>query len=282
VLKGSGNEKADISLAVSPDGARAALVSTRDNIRDKDGFLVSTLTIIDLRNSTAAPVDRSQKIQLIDWIDNKLIYRKTLAGASASNPQRNRIVAFNYEANARVQLASANMFTFVTSIGSKVYYAPSSTDPHASLGLFKVTVDGKNRTRITDKEIWTGVRTAYNTLRLQTPDSWLAYDVPSNGLTKTSEPASINSLTFANDPSGKRSVWVDAAEDKSELRLYDIAKSANATLADRDGLTTPLRWAGSKAIIYRVATEGGIADYAVSPQGGKSHKIANVTPTYGF
>jgi hypothetical protein len=282
LLKGTGIEKADISLVVSPDGGRAALVSTRDNIRDKDGFLVSTLTIIDVHGGTAAPVDRSQKIQLIDWIDNKLIYRKTLAGASASSPQRNRIVAFNYEANARVQLASANMFTYVASIGGKIFYAPSSTDPQAALGLFRASLDGKNRTRITDKEIWTGVRTAYNTIRLQTPDAWLAYDIPSRELTKTSAPGSINSLTFANDPSGKLSAWVDTGDNKAMLRLYTIAQSANKTLAEQDGLTTPVRWAGQKAIIYRVATDAGIADYVVSPDGGKPRKIANVTPTYGF
>jgi hypothetical protein len=282
LLKGTGLEKPDISLAVSPDDSYAALVSTRDNIHDKDGFLVSTLTIIDLRTGTSAAADRSQKIKLIDWVNGRLVYRKTLAGASASNPQRNRILAFDYRANSRMQLASANMFTYVASVGNSIYYAPSGTDSQAVLGLFKVGVDGKKRERITDREVWTGLRTSYNTIRLQTPDAWYAYDLPSQKLTRTTTPASITPYAFADDPTGRLSAWVDGTESKRTLRLYTIKNSTNATLATHDGLATPVRWAGQKAIIYRVANATETADYVVSPNGGKPRKLTDVTPTQSF
>jgi len=138
LLAGTGNENNTVSLVVSPDNTQAALVSTRDNIRDADGYLLYALTFINVAEGTSTVVDHAQQIQLVDWIGSRLIYRSTTAGASAANPQRNRLLAYNYGSNSRVQLATANQFNTIVSAEGYIYYGVSSTDPNAQLGLFRV------------------------------------------------------------------------------------------------------------------------------------------------
>jgi len=282
LLTGTGAENSNISLAVSPDNQRAALVSTRDNRRDADGFLLFALTIIDVRTGTAVAVDHAQQIQLIDWVGDRLIYRSTIAGASAADPQRSRLISFNYDSNARIQLATANQFNAILSARGNVYYAVSSSDPEASLGLFRIKADGSNRKRLSEQEVWTGLRTTYGGLSLQTPEGWYSYSLDSDQLSKSSAPTALTSYAFANDTTSKYSLWTDVRDGKGALLRYDTAGDTNTTLAARDGLTVPIRWAGDNAIIYRVVTATESADYVVSPEGGQSYKLADVTATRGL
>jgi hypothetical protein len=282
LLAGTGNENNNLSLAVSPDNAFAALVSTRDNKRDEDGYLLFTLTIINIHAGTAVTADHAQQLQLIDWVGDRLVYRMTLAGASAAHPQRNRIISFNYGSNSRTQLATANQFNMALSAKGYVYYAPSSSDPQVAVGLYRVKTDGSGRKRLSEGEVWTGLRTTYNTLSLQTPDGWYSYALNSDQFSKAGPPPSTVSYAFADDSKSRRSAWTDIRDGKGALLLYDVDKDANATLATRDGLTTPLRWVGDKAIMYRVITSAETADYVVSPDGGPSHKLADVTAAHGF
>jgi hypothetical protein len=282
LLAGTGNENNNISLVISPDNKRAALVSTRDNLRDDDGYVLFALTIIDLESGTSVTVDHAQQIQPIDWVGDRLVYRTTLAGASAANPQRSRLVAFNYDTNARTQLATANQFNMAMSIKGNVYYAPSGTDPDAMLGLFRIKTDGSGKKQLLDKEVWTGLRTTYGNLSLQTPEGWYAYSLQSEHIGKATAPANAVSYLFADDSKAKRSVWTDIRDGKGALLLQDVEKGTNITLANQDGLTTPLRWAGDKAIVYRVVTNTETADYVVSPDGGQSRKLTDVTAARGY
>ncbi len=282
VLAGSGNENSNISLVVSPDGKRAALVSTRDNIKDADGYTLQTLTIIDLAQGTSVTVDHSEQLQLVDWIGNRLIYRMTLAGASASDPQRNRLISYSYDSNARVQLATANQFNAVVSSHGYVYYTVSGTDPQATLGLFRVKADGSDRKRLSQDEIWTIIRTSYNVLALQTPNGWQTYEMANDKFSSSDQPSNLASRTFIDDTQAKRSLWVDTRDGRGVLLVHAIAANSDKLLQTQDGITTPMRWADDNVVIYRVVTNGETADYAISPDGGSAHKIADVTATYGY
>jgi hypothetical protein len=282
LLAGTGNENSNISLVMSPDGKRAALISTRDNMRDDDGYILYALTIIDLESGASVTVDHAQQIQPLDWVGDRLVYRMTLAGSSAADPQRSRLISYNYDTNARTQLATANQFNVAMSVKGNIYYAASSTDPQATMGLFRVKADGSSKKKLLDDEIWTGLRTAYNILSIQTPASWFAYALDSEQSEKASAPANPVSLLFADDSKVKHSVWTETRDGKGTLLLQDIAKGTNVTLAAQDGLTTPLRWIGDKAIVYRVVTSAESADYAVSPDGGQPRKLTDVTATRGF
>lgn len=282
LLAGTGNENATISLVVSPDGHQAALVSTRDNIRDDDGFLLQALTIINLDEGTGVTVDHAEQIQLVDWVGNRLIYRMTLSGASAANPQRNRLISYNYGSNARVQLATANQFNAIISTGGYVYYTVSATDPQATLGLFKVKADGSDRKRLSDTEIWTALRSNYETLSLQTPDGWTAFNIKSGQFSKINNPSNVVTHLFANNPKGDQSAWSEVRDGSGTLLLHDIDKNTDKTVVAMGGLTYPLRWISDKAIIYRVATGGETADYVVGTDSKVPHKITDVTLTYGY
>ncbi len=283
LLAGTGTEESNISLVVNTGGTHVALVSTRDNVRDQDGYLLRTLTIINVSTGASSAVDRAEQIQLVDWTGDRLIYRSTIAGASGANPQRNRILSYNPVSNSRTQLATANQFNAVLSAADRIYYAMSSTDPSATLGLFVVKPDGTARKRLSKDEVWTGLRTSYNVFNLQTPDAWFTYDLRNEQLISTVAPPRIVAYAFVDEPGGNgRSVWSDTQNGKGVLMLYDTAKGTSKVLHSQDGITNPLRWIGSKAIIYRIANGAEIADYVASPDGGSVRKIADVAATYGF
>jgi hypothetical protein len=282
ILAGTGSENATISLVVSPDGQRAAMVSTRDNIRDDDGFILQALTIINLAESTSVTIDHAEQIQLVDWVDSRLVYRLTLAGASASNAQRNRLVSYNYDSNARIQLATANQFNAIFSVKGYVYYTASSTDTQATMGLFRIKTDGTDRKRLTTSEIWTTLRTGYNTALIQQPDGWVAYDLASGQVSKADAPSSVVTFSFADDSKNEHSLWTDTRDGSGVLLLHDVAKNTDKVLKTQDGIAYPVRWLTDKTILYRVATSNESADYAISVDGGEARKISDVTATYGY
>jgi len=282
LLAGSGLEGNTISLAVSPDNSQAALVSTRDNLRDEDGYLLYALTFINVATGASVTVDHAQQLQLVDWLGTKLIYRSTSASASAANPARNRLVAYNYQANARTQLAAANQFNTVLSANGYVYYSVSSNDPNASLGLYRVKPDTSDRERLTDQEVWTGLRTGLNTISLQTPAGWFSFDLSSKKVQSSGAPANFTSFYFAADPKDTQKAWADTRDGKGVLLLKQNDSDQTKTLVVQPGLAAPLRWLNDQTLIYRVVTSSESADYAVSTEGGPPRKISNVSATYSY
>lgn len=282
LLPGSGLETNNISLVVSPDNTQAALVSTRDNTRTPDGYLLYALTIINLEQGTSVTVDHAERIQLVGWNGPRLVYRTTVSGASAADSQRNRLISYNFATNARLQLATANQFNALLSVGNFIYYGASASDAGTALGLFQIKSDGSGRERLTDKEIWTGLRDGYDTLKLQTPDGWYDYSTESRQLSKSAAPSEFVNYVITDNSKGSRSVWAATQNGKGVLQLRDAATGKTKTLAAQSGLTQPVYWAGDKAVVYRSVTSGEAADYVVSPDGGVPHKLADVTPVYGY
>lgn len=282
ILEATGRENANISLVVSPDNKRAALVSTRDDTKDGDGYLLQALTILNLSDGSHVTVDHAEQIQLVDWVGNRLVYRTTIVGASASDSQRNKLISYNYDTNSKLQLATANQFNAAISTKGYVYYTVSSTDPQAALGLFKIKIDGSGRKRLSQDEIWTVLRSDYNTFSLQTPDGWQSFSVGAEQFAKISQPGSLASRDYIDNPDGSLSVWTDIRDGKGVVLVRDIAKGSDKIVQSQEGITSPTRWASDKVIIYRVVSGSETADYAVSPSGGTSRKLADVTATYGY
>lgn len=282
VLAGTGSESSNISLVASPDNKRAALISTRDAMRDSGGSVMPALTIINLEDGTNVIVDHAQQIQFIDWQGDRLIYRATTATDSKEASKRNRLISYNYDNNSRVQLATANQFNTIISAKGAVYYGVSSNDPQASLGLFRVKPDGSDRKQLSDKEVWTGLRKTYNSLSLQTPEGWETLDLLTGEFQKSSAPDNIGTYLFADDAKAKHSVWLDKRDGQSALVLYDVAKDTAITLSAQDGISYPVRWIGDRAVVYRLSTGGETADYVISTDGGTPRKVSDVVATYGY
>ncbi len=276
------------TVVASPDGAKAALISQKDDVADSDGYRLFSLTLIDIATGSSQTIDRAARIEAIDWLGDRLVYRATIAGASAPNAQRNRLVAYNVRTNAKQQLATANEFVAVQSAHGMLYYAPSGNDPKAQLGLFVVHADGSGRTRVVNQEVWSLLRTTYSTFTIQTPGGWFAYK---RGAAEAQQVASQHAgqfTSFVDSPSRQQTAWVQV--DGADSVLYvQPASEAGAepaapprTLRRQPGVSYPLRWLSETTVLYTVTTKQETALYILSTEGGAPHKVVDIAPSYGF
>lgn len=280
LLAGTGNESNNVGLVVSPDNSLAAMVSTRDNVRSSDGFLLSTLMVVDTERSLPATVTHAEQVQLIAWDGNKILFVETSAGASKANPNRFRLISYDYATGKRAILATANQFNGIASMGGFIYYAVAGTDPDVQPKMYRVKLDGTGRQTVLDQEVWTVVRAAYDTLHLQTPEGW--YSFKTDGvLQKTDTPAQYASRRYVTGPKNM-SAWVDNRDGQGALLLYNPTTNKDTTVRSQDGLNYPVRWLNDTTLLYRVVTNQETADYAIGSNGGTPKKISDVTNTFGF
>ncbi len=284
LLAGTGSERRDgMSVSVSPDGALAALVSSRGNKRDANKYLLDTLTLIDTKSGQSKVVDDAARIQLIDWSGNHLVYVATYAAPSAAYAQRQRLASYNTEENAQSLVAASDYFNGIASIDSSIYYVVAPSDPKIQPGFYKARIDGGGKqTILANKQIGTLVRTNATDLALETPDGWYIYTVGNNAAKKGNPPADL----YANHqyvlaPGGNQSVSVDNRDGKGVLLLHK-QKSEDKVIVTVSGLTMPLHWMNKNTILYRVQNNNETADYVVNIDGGEPKKISDVTATTGL
>lgn len=284
VLSGTGNERDDMSLVQHPDKDITALVSSRDSVRNGDGFVLSTLTLIDTSGeevSTKA-IGRSERIQIIGWSGDQLAYVQVAEGASAANPKRHRLITYNYANGDSNELAATNYFNDVLLVGNDIFYSPSSYQGGA-IGLVKVGVDGKNQKTVFDQEVWNIFRTEYNKLVFSVQNDWYEYNLSDNKvLAASGAPASQISRIYIDGPEKKRSLWIDQRDGKGTLLAYTLDSKEDRVIKAQSGLAYPTVWVSPSTAAYRVVTEAETADYVVSLDGGEARKITNVTNTGGI
>lgn len=284
ILKGTGNEREDMVLTPHPSESVVALVSTREGTRNVDGYLLSTLDIIDLDSKEVESVQSSERIQPIGWFDDRLAYVQIVSGASAGNPKRSRLMAYHHKDDTNNELAAANYFNDVLAIEDRIYYAPSGAYQSGDrISLQSIKADGSDRKEVLSKEVWNMFRTSYEHIALAAPNEWYDYGIHSDRATKLSgEPANLTSRSYVNSPDGKKSIWIDSRDGKGVLIVYDIESGENESLRTQSGLKMPMRWLDDTTIVYRVKTETESADYVLSLDGGDPKKIADVTNTDGI
>lgn len=277
LLAATGNENSNISLVVSPDGTRAAFVSTRGGKRDSSGFLLSSLVLVNIGNGSTTTIAEAAQIQLLDWVGSRLVFQ--LGSSDSGDENRYTVVSYDYGSNTRVQLAAANKLQAVVSVRGTVFYAPAAGSSDEGAGLFKIGADGKNKQQVFDEEVASVLRSDYGTLNVQTTDgTWIKYDIAAGSKTQVGTPDSLANRLYIDNEDRSKSLWIS----QSVLRLYDTAASKDTEVTTASGLVHPLRWAGKSAAIFRVSNASETADYAASLDGGTPRKIADVTPTYGF
>lgn len=284
VLKGTGSERDDMTLVRHPTENMAALVSTRNNVRNSDGFLLSTLTLIDLDdNNETEHVAQSERVQIIDWVEDWIIYVRISAGASAVKPDRHRLVSFNYKTKKYVEIAKSNYFNDVMMAHDEIYYAPSSAYQDSDVAMYRVKSDGTGRQTVLGLETWNIYRTGFDKLTMSVGQDWYEYNLKEGGYTKLDgQPANLRSRVYSNSPNMQKSVWVDQRDGKGVLVVYDTKSAEEAVLYSGSGLKTPIRWLSNNAIVFRVKTDSETADYAISLDGGGPKKVRDVTDTSGI
>ncbi|MEO8863386.1 MAG: hypothetical protein ABI354_03625 [Candidatus Saccharimonadales bacterium] len=284
VLPGSGAERENnLVIAAHKTDNEIAYVSNRGNQHNSDGFVLSNLVLINLDDNTTKSVATSERIQLVDWSGDNLVYVQVASGASASNPKRYRLMSYNYKTEANKELASSNYFNDVIAIDKAIYYAPSSAYQSGKVGLYKMDADGSGFQTVFNDEVWNIYRTSYDHLALSVQQQWYDYQIGSKQPTKLNNaPASQNSRVYENSPDGKHSAWIDSRDGKGVLISYDVAAKNDVVLQTLPGISGPLEWLNNTTLVYRVKTNQETADYAVSTNGGAPVKIRDVTSTSGI
>jgi len=282
LLRGTGSVRDDIVLASNPATDMLAFVSTRDNTRNKEGFLLSTLTLIDTKKAAVVTLGKSEKFQVVDWVGDRLVYVQIAAGASANDPKRHRLMSYDTKTEDTKELAASNYFNDVLVAGGAVYFAPSNSGQPADVGFYKINPDGSSKQTLLNKEVYNAFRTQYDQLHLAVGQDWYSYKLGDVQAGKISGPPSeLKSRVYREGPDKQHSLWVDNRDGKGVLLAYAIIGKTDKVLKTQSGLANPVAWLSNSYVVYRIHTEQESADYVLNQDGGEPRKIRDVTNTSG-
>jgi hypothetical protein len=282
VMKGTGNESEDITLAAHPSDDVVAVVSTRDGKRSNNDQLLHNLTVVNMRTKQVKTVQTAERIQLVGWMGERLIYVRVMPDTKNDDPQRNRLIAYHYKDETNNQLAAANYFNDIITASGRIYFAPSAAYQKPNTAkLYSFSPDGTERKTLLNQEIWNMFHTAHDTILMTTSDdSWFEYKLGDKAATAASgQPADPKSYVFMDSPNGNKSFWIEKRDGKSVLLVRDIKSGEEKTIATKNQPEMPAGWLGSDVIAYRISEGGETADYAVSLSGGEAKRIADVAAT---
>lgn len=283
ILSGTGGERTDsMALAVHPTKNLAALVSTRDNSKMINGMPVNTLTLINVAEGTNKTISQSERIQIIDWIGDRLIYVKIGENEKNDSTTRHRLISYDLESEEEKELASTNYFNAVIAVKNNIYYTPAAFNVNGSVGLFKIGANGENKKTIFDKEVWSLFRTSYDKLSVSIGQEWYDLNLTTDTMTAAgAAPANQKSRIYVESPTGSPALWVDDRDGKGTLLAYDPQATTEKILHQKSGLKYPVYWLDATHIVFRVSTNQETADYIFSTDGGVPTKIHDVTDTAG-
>lgn len=284
VLAGTGREKVDaMALSVHPTKNIAALVSSRDNNRTANGAFLNSLTLIDFADNSSFTVTQSERIQLIDWIGDKIVFVKIKEGTNQDSKDRHALVSYDTETDTEKELASTNYFNDVVAANGNVYYAPAAHQVNGTVGLFKVGADGNDKKTLQEREVWSIFRTDYDKLSISFGQEWAELVISSGNINHSADaPAVQKSRVYVNNPDNKKSLWTDERDGKGVLISYDLGSKEESVLRSQSGLKNPIHWLTGKHVIYRVNNAQETADYIFNTDGGEPRKIGDVTDTAGI
>lgn len=277
VLPGTGIETAAVDVLVDLSGKRAAVVSSRDNQRNKDGYLLQALTIVDIESGDSETIEHAEEIALVGWKDSTLIYQMTASAASAASTNRQKIMAYDYERSKRLQLGNANYFSGVVQYGDAVYYGVSATDPDAKSGVYKIKIDGSGKKTILPGNVWMIARADYKTIKIQTDSKWYDLKINTDVTVSAGAPSGAYARSYLDQSAGKRSAWVDQRDSRGALMVYDVAEGKDRQIVIERGMTEARRWLSDSVIVYRAVVGNVATEYAVSIDGGDPHEITEVS-----
>lgn len=284
VLAGTGRERPEtMALAAHPTKDFAALVSVRDNNKSKDNKLLSTLTLVDLKDNSSSKVVQSERIQLVGWSGDNLIYVKIVDGEPQESQNRHQLVSYDVENQTEKELASTNYFNDVVAVKDVIYYSPAAYNVKGAVGFYKINASGNDKKTIYDKEIWSIVRSSHDKLSVSIGQEWFDMNLDTDVMTKAaSPPAILKSRIYINSPDNSKSLWIDDRDGKGVLLAYDARAKTEEALLTQAGLKNPVLWQSNEQVIYRINTNQETADYILDIPTGKSLKIRDVTDTAGI
>jgi hypothetical protein len=223
-------------------------------------------------------VTRSEQLQLIGWIGDKLLYVAVVEGTSASNSGRSKLFSYDLGTKERKELASANYFNDVKIVGDIIYYAISSyAVPASQAKLFSIKADGTDKKTVVDAQVWSIIRKDFETILLNAIDlQWFEKVGPTDAKKLGVEPAQKTNRIYSTSPDNNNSLWVDVRDGKGVLLRYQIKDKKEDVFTTKAGLSDPVYWLDNSHFVYRVSTNQETADYVMSIDGGDAQKVADV------
>lgn len=280
LLPGTGNEQADTHLLAHPTDATYMLVSSREGERNDQGYMMSNLYSVNADTKQVEKIEgtKSERIRLIGWIGDAVIFVKTTSGPSGYTTNRQQIISYDLSDKKLTEITGANYFSDVRVINDSVYYVLPASDGSQSKGLTKTTVDGKQKSALLAKNIWVVYRTDATSLLVSTEgDEWYTVGVSDNNVQKLEgAPALPQNKVFIANPTTKQIAWLEDRDGKSVLLVND-AEGKQKEVIRQAGMSYPLRWLNDTTLLYTVSTSGETANYIVSTSNGTSKKVGDVT-----
>lgn len=257
-----------VQLRTNSGATLSALVSKKDAVKNKDGYILDALSILTVSSATNKTIDRGEDIQIIDWSGDELVYTVVVSGASAANAQRSKLFSYNTRTDKKTQLAATNYFVGAIVIGDIAYYATSSTDPGQSSALLQIGLDGKNRQLLSRGSMWSLYRSSYTNIALQNEAGWQNYDTKIHKLSTLSMPQ-YEHYRFETSPDATKTAYVQQRDGKGVLVVSDLQRNRDVVLTVLPGAET-VRWLTNNVLVYRSSTDREVADYVVSIDSGSA------------
>ncbi len=278
LLKGTGNERDDMELRVGPKSNIAAFVSTRSGETNQDKFKLSTLNIINASTGDITEVIKSERVQLVGWIDDNLVYIAETAGSSAEKPDRHKLFIYDYASKNNKEIDKSNYFNDATIAGDKIFYAPSGALDPTQAKLLRVNSSGQERTEIAQIEVYKMFRVDFDNFIFSANQNWLNFRIGEDKTTSAPDQQSNpKSRIYVDSNDKKNSLWIDNRDGKGALINYEVSSRNELEMKSMAGLSYPVYWLNDKTVVFRVASNEETADYAVSIDGGEAKKISDVT-----
>jgi hypothetical protein len=256
-----------------------ALVSSRDGVENVDKYTLDGLFIVNADNGSVENIGRSERVQLLGWSGDRLVYTQVVEGTSRGNAERSKLLSFNNQTGENIELAAANYFNDIELVDDVVTYAVSSfAIPQSRAKLYSVTVEGNDKQELLNKQVYTIFRTSQTALLFNAVDQeWYASD-NNEQVTLVDPVLSPNSQKYVTSPDGTKVAWSITRDGRGVLFTSDRDGENEIEVAVISGLDSIEYWANNKTIVYRVIKSEETADYVLhieKPE--KQRKIADVT-----
>lgn len=279
IIEATGKENEGLlQFSVNRNNQYAILVANRDG-KIQNNRIVAGIYLVDLEKSTLRKIDEGSDVQLLDWVDDAIVYSKTVPELKYDDPNFSRLQSYNVPKSKLVEVAQSNYFPISIVAQNKVFYMPADSYriiEGAALTSYEVN-SGTRRTYLADKRLQYGTRARYDALELQDNDGKNYELIVASGAVKGVDKQPGNQLNFAQKPAGGQVMWTDKRDGQGALLIRSIGANDERIITKLGGLVYPVRFAGDSLAVVRVVTSQETADYVVDIASGKLAKIVDVS-----
>ncbi len=286
VLEATGKERDIPQLYAHPAQQTWALIGSHEGETNSDGYILDGLYVLSTKDNEIKRVTRSERINVIGWSGDYLVYWQVVEGTSQGNPERSKLYSYNFITGEKEELAAANYFNDVELIDDTVYYAVSGfAVPESYARLFEVNVSGEQKVQVLDKQVYSIFRTGLDGLLYSAANQeWFEHQLPDEPQSTERRNNVPDNYSYVYSPSGESVSWVRVRDGQGVLQYQELNTDTpeEVEAAVDAGIREPLYWLGDSAVVYRVVKSGETADYLVSLDeravgGDKISKITNIT-----